>query len=90
MLDSLYWNGTSSRSEIKNVVNTCSSTSEIHNVPCTRVNEEYHLVLYISISTAMVKNTYLDQMNNNRITVDGMIYMLSPVDLENLNPATSG
>ena len=31
------------------------------------------------------KNTYLDQIKSNRITVDGMIYMLSPIDLENLN-----
>jgi len=34
----------------------------------------------------VVKNTYLDQINNNRITVNGMIYTLSTFDLENLNP----
>jgi hypothetical protein len=32
------------------------------------------------------KNTYIDQINNNKITVDGMIYTFSPVVLENLNP----
>jgi len=37
----------------------------------------------------MIKNTYLDQINNNKITLDGMIYMFSPVDLENLNPGIS-
>jgi len=35
------------------------------------------------------QNTYIDQINNNRITVGGMIYMFSPVELENLNPGTS-
>jgi hypothetical protein len=37
----------------------------------------------------MAKNTYLDQINNNRITVNGMIYTFSPVDFENLNPGTN-
>jgi hypothetical protein len=35
----------------------------------------------------MVRNkTYLDQIKNNRIIADDVMYMLSPLDLENLNP----
>ena len=77
----MYWNGTSSRSVIKNVLSTCTSTSLIHNVPCTSVNKDCY--------QGMAKNTYLDQINNNRITVNGMIYTFSPVDFENLNPGTN-
>jgi hypothetical protein len=74
IVGSVYWNGTSTRSVIKNVQSTCTSTSHIHHVPCTSVNEVCYQVLYISLCTCMVKNSYIDQINNNKITVDGMIY----------------
>jgi hypothetical protein len=58
ILVSEYWNGTSSGSVIKNVLSTCTSTSQIRHVPCTSVNENCYQVLYISLRTSMLKNIY--------------------------------